>query len=302
MACLSPRVAFLDERSSPARVIFSPNLTQSFMWHERLPDGVRSVALPCGKCFACRRSRALDLTVRAIAESRMYPFSSFVTLTVSDDFLSAVFPHGLCCRPFQLFAKRLRKRIGKFRYLMCGEYGSRTDRPHYHAVIYGHYFLDGNVHCPSTVLYDAWQYGHVQVAPITPERIAYVAGYTLKDDARQRDMSWYDCHSLGRPFVRWSRRPGLGFSWWQKYRDNMLDDDDCFTFSLNGRTFKFNSRYFLKQFQLHCPEDYDRIRASRLESLRDLDDTTCIMRHDELKRSCDVKKYKLKQKAYLSQI
>jgi hypothetical protein len=40
---------------------------------------------------------------------------------------------------FQKFMKRLRDRIKplKIRFFHCGEYGDKTRRPHYHALIFG---------------------------------------------------------------------------------------------------------------------------------------------------------------------
>lgn len=41
-------------------------------------------------------------------------------------------------RDFQLFMKVLRRRTGqKVRYFAAGEYGDKTFRPHYHAIIFG---------------------------------------------------------------------------------------------------------------------------------------------------------------------
>lgn len=41
-------------------------------------------------------------------------------------------------RHYQLFFKRLRKWYGKpIRYFGTGEYGSKTQRPHYHFIIFG---------------------------------------------------------------------------------------------------------------------------------------------------------------------
>ena len=42
-------------------------------------------------------------------------------------------------RDFQLFMKRLRKKYSddRIRFYACGEYGSETFRPHYHAILFG---------------------------------------------------------------------------------------------------------------------------------------------------------------------
>lgn len=298
MSCLHPTVAYYDSRSSPAKVLFKPR--EEWLVFGRLPDGVCTIPIPCGKCFGCLKSRALDITVRAVAESRMHDVSSFVTLTVSDDNLPAVYPHGLCHRPWQLFAKRLRKRIGNMSYLMCGEYGARTMRPHYHAIIYGHRFVDATIDTPSRLLSDAWPYGHIMVDNINNNRIAYVAGYTCKDYALGRSKSYYQSRGLGLPYVKWSRNPSLGLRYLQRYWRDLIDDDFTFSFVLDGKNFKFGSRYFLDKLSLLSPEIYGMIKASRRDSLINQDYTTVIMRNDNNRRRLDVQQYNLYRRKELS--
>ena len=44
----------------------------------------------------------------------------------------------LCKRDFQLLMKRIRRRFpdDHIRFFACGEYGSQTFRPHYHAIVF----------------------------------------------------------------------------------------------------------------------------------------------------------------------
>jgi len=273
---------------------------------DRLPDGVSSIALPCGKCFGCLKSKALGITVRAVAESRMHDFASFITLTVSDNNLPLVFPHGLCHRPWQLFAKRLRKKIGSFTFLMCGEYGAQTMRPHYHAVIFGHRFVDSFVDhdrgcfVASRVLADAWPHGLITCSDCNVERCAYVAGYTCKDFALGRGKEFYEMRGLGLPYVRWSRNPSLGLRWLQKYQDDLLDDNFDFTFRFSGKVFHFGSRYFLERIRLQSPELYDKICASRRARFADVDITGIMRQYEQNRRSCELKQYHLLKKKEVS--
>lgn len=275
MACLSPIIAYLDSRCNPRKVIFKEPETWSLFG---APDGVRAIQIPCGKCVLCRQSRAFEITVRAVAESRCYDFSSFITLTVDEERLHSVFPFNkLVRRPYQLFLKRLRKKIGKFRYLLCGEYGSRTGRAHYHLVIFGHRFIDGFVDsagrwCSSRVIAECWPYGLFAVDDVNSDRIAYVAGYQLKNDPAADDQDFPQ-------FVVWSRRPGLGFEWFSRYWSDMVRNG--FTFSLNGRDVHLNGRYFLSKLQLISPHAYDTIVSSRIP---EQGDDTHIMRHDNALR------------------
>lgn len=301
MSCLYPKIAYLDTRVTPRKVLFKPKPT--WLAFDSLPEGVVSFTVPCGKCFGCLKQRAFEITVRAVAESRMHFASSFITLTVDDEHLQEVFPRGLHHRPWQLFAKKLRNKIGPFSFLMCGEYGSRTMRPHYHAVIFGHLFQDpfclpdGSV-CPSRLLHDAWSYGHVQVSDINTQRIAYVAGYTCKDYALGRDKRFWIARGLGLPYVKWSRRPALGLRWLTSFQSDLVKDN-VLEFILDGRPCKISGRYFLERLRLHSPELYDTIKSQRLESLAALRvDSTVIMRHyDDNRRRVDCQIYRNARKA-----
>lgn len=82
----------------------------------------------------------------------------------------------------QKFFKRLR--INRYRrgkstdlsYYACGEYGDRTQRSHYHAIVYG---LGYNVSDRADVEY-AWGQGNIDYGLVTPASIRYVAGYIDK--------------------------------------------------------------------------------------------------------------------------
>lgn len=88
---------------------------------------------------------------------------------------------------------------------MVGEYGAETWRPHYHAIFFGL----GIEHEP--YINKAWQKiagdSFTEVAPLTPERSAYIAQYTLKKITKEGDE-----HLRGRPpeFAQMSTKPGIG--------------------------------------------------------------------------------------------
>lgn len=288
MACERPMRVFIDSRKSPVKVVFEGREPDS--WLISLPDGVRSASLPCGHCFSCRQSRAFEILIRAVAESRMHDFSAFITLTCDDVHYNDVFRFGkLCRRPYQLFLKRLRKRIGRFRYILCGEYGARTCRAHYHLVVFGHRFIDGYVSVAYTwiasrVVQQCWPYGHITVEDVNPDRLAYVCGYQLKNvDADDEDFP---------QFVVWSRRPGLGFSWFSRFWSDMVRNG--FTFNLHGKDVKINGRYFLSKLELISPADYDNIKAQRLRELSD--DRSHIMRHENVLRHAACVKERIKKR------
>ena len=102
----------------------------------KYPQGID---VPCGQCLLCRIARRKEWSMRMLHELDRYNDSVFLTLTYND----ANLPENGSLRrtDLQKFFKRLRKQLDKdgrkIRYFACGEYGSQTQRPHYHAIIYG---------------------------------------------------------------------------------------------------------------------------------------------------------------------
>lgn len=170
--------------------------------------------VPCGKCLACLQRKQKDWAFRIMQEVRSSDSAWFVTLTYDDAFLpmsvagengeSFSFPI-VSKRDVQLWLKRLRKSIEpcKIRYFIASEYGPKTFRPHYHAIIFGLPFKN-NVVYESIV--QTWKNGFVQVAPVTLGRAYYVAKYSCSFSL----LPAYLQRREYRPFFLSSRRGGIG--------------------------------------------------------------------------------------------
>lgn len=155
----------------------------------------------CGQCLPCRINRQRTWVARLQLELLKSPFSCFVTLTYNDDHLPK---NGhLNKRHAQLWLKRLREKITPrtLRYFLVGEYGERTWRPHYHAIIYG---VDS---AESSLISSTWTLGFVLVGTAEPASMSYVSGYVTKKMTKATDS-----RLEGRPpeFCLMSRRPGIG--------------------------------------------------------------------------------------------
>ena len=147
------------------------------------PDGL---LVPCGKCIACRISKRREWSIRMLHELEDHDKSVFVTLTYSDDYLPQ--NESLKKEDLQKFMKRLRKSLEKserkIRYFACGEYGDKTERPHYHLIIFG----PGLKPDDKELVMKAWDKcewtnPHIRnksFGLVEPESIAYVAGYIDK--------------------------------------------------------------------------------------------------------------------------
>lgn len=248
------------------------------------PSFLEEVAFRCGKCFNCLKFRSSVLLARCVAESRMHDDNAFVTLTVDDDHIQDVFP-GLSLRhkPFQDFFKRLRKRVGSgVKYLMCAEYGELSLRPHYHALIFGvsPYLYDKPskskfkpIRFDNPVFSDSWGFGNVYVGTLTPASAAYCSGYTLKQYTLGRDDLFYATLGIAPEYIKWSRRPGLGSTYFDKF--DIFADDGCGVPLDDGRRL-FAGRYYLDWLRLHSPDEYDILLSSYEDNNQDFDFTVAL--------------------------
>lgn len=186
-------------------------------------------------------------------ENKMHDVSAFITLTYDDDHL----PEGgsLVKRDFQLFMKRLRKaRDEKVRFYACGEYGEKSGRPHYHALIFGTGFPDMRLrrksrsgemeYFDSGELRSLWPAGNNIIGAVTFESAAYVARYIMKKITG--DLA--EEHYQGREpeFTLMSRRPGIGADWLAKYGKEVYRDDSVIVRGVECLPPRFyDDRYYL---------------------------------------------------------
>lgn len=187
MACLQPLTAWQTQK--PNALGKRPvSLTK-----ER-PHGTEHLLLPCGSCLACRTARARAWAIRNHMEAQQHQHATFTTLTYDDTHL----PPTLSRRDLSLFLKRLRRHTpARLRFFACGEYGAQTDRPHYHAILYGASALE--LRHP---IQENWNLGYTYTTPATDAAIAYVAGYVTKKLDTIRNLTDVKYDPLKKAFVK----------------------------------------------------------------------------------------------------
>ena len=177
-------------------------------------------------------------------EQKMHEASCFFTLTYDDEHVPA--DYSVKLRDWQLFLKRTRKRtrVKGLRFAGGGEYGELGLRPHYHGLFFNYDFPDkkllrkrnGHPVYSSELLSELWENkGSTELGSVTHASAAYVARYSMKKVTGKRadDHYWRvspidgESHRVASEFFTSSRRPGLGSSWFDKFKD------DAFSF---GRT------------------------------------------------------------------
>lgn len=229
LTCFSPLKAY----KGPSGIVFDSKKGYSDM----------PIQLRCGQCIGCRLTKQREWSIRAMHEAQMvsetvdpdtkkHGVNCFLTLTYDDEHLPE--DRSLKLDHWQKFAKRVRRHHGPFRFLHCGEYGPKTLRPHYHALIFGLDFTAGSATAPgnrtkrlwvSPDVTKLWPYGFHTIGPVNYTTARYVAAYTVKkalgkskDSAFERvDPSTGECWDVLPEYATMSRRPGLGTSWFEKY-------------------------------------------------------------------------------------
>lgn len=203
--------------------------------------------------------------------------SSFITLTYDDEHLPA--DQGLDIRHWQLFAKRVRKSMGDFRFLHCGEYGDELGRPHYHAAIFGQ-----DWHHDRRTWYDTftsatleaqWGKGIATVDDLTFSSAAYVAKYVMKKANGETAAERYG--DLKPEYASMSLKPGLGFDWFTKYGDEVYPDDQVV---INGQATR-PPRYYDKLYEATHPEEMRAIKRARIDKVDPADQTPERLRQRE---------------------
>lgn len=179
--------------------------------------------VPCQQCPACRLDYSREWATRLCLELKSNPKALFITLTYRNSDLRYS-PLGfpiLSVRDTQLFWKRLRREFPdtRIRFYLSGEYGSRTCRPHYHAIVYGLDLTDfpdiiwrsnNYLRQPlysSPKLEQIWSHGNVRIGLVTSRSCAYTARYVNKKQFGADDRELGD---RTPPFTTCSRRPGIG--------------------------------------------------------------------------------------------
>jgi len=207
-------------------------------------------------------------------EAREHTRNSFITLTYDQEHLPADL--SLDIRHWQNFAKRLRKNL-RMRFYHCGEYGSESLRPHYHAAIFGwdwsrdrklwKHTDQGNPLFTSESLDSTWGLGHCVVAEFTGATASYIAKYTQKYEPGHRRETRTDPYTgetwdVAPEYATMSRRPGIGARFYERWQDEVFQHDSVVS---NGQEYPV-PRYFDRRLSEENPVKFDQVKLDRHRS------------------------------------
>lgn len=231
MPCYGPLSAWYPKRTLSNG---APNPDRRLVFKKTDSETGIPISIPCGKCVGCKLEQSRQWAVRCMHEKRLHNASAFLTLTYDDKHLPA--DRSLNLSHLQDFMKRLRHPMGTgLRFFACGEYGSKTSRPHYHVLLLNKDFTDKRLVTsgPEYNLYDSpllsrlWRNGSHVIGDVTFDSAAYVARYCTKKNQNGKTIS----DGRAPEFVTMSRNPGLGAGYFDKYQDELISHD---TIIVNG--------------------------------------------------------------------
>lgn len=223
----------------------NPSGNRPLVFSERLALDNSELQIPCGNCVGCRLDNARSWSIRLMHERKYHDLACFLTLTYDNHNLPN--PPSLDHRHWQLFMKRLRKfhhynnpDAPPIKFYMCGEYGGNTNRPHYHAIVFGLDFADkrpfkkgkrGDQIYTSAKLNDLWSLGYCWIGSVTYQSAGYVARYCLKkvggDQAKEHyqyvDVDTGEVTQLSPEYMRCSK--GLGERHFEDFHRDMYVRD-----------------------------------------------------------------------------
>lgn len=213
----------------------------------------------CGKCEICRIEKSKEWAIKAHCENQCWKQSCFLTLTYDNQHLPN--HRKLSRADMQSFWKRLRyyyqgadeiptniledmfgansrrKNKKPIRYINCGEYGPKTKRPHYHAVVFNfkpedlrRYMRDrrGYWIYTSNKINKIWGKGYVIIGDATTETAAYVARYTTKKYNRTEEENEKMKLKKQLEFIGASSLGFIGYYYWIKEKDKIKRNGGIF--------------------------------------------------------------------------
>lgn len=266
MVCYHPLTAI---KISDSQGNVNIRVIGSLDWVPQVPGVLENpdlILLPCGRCIGCRLERSRQWAVRCIHEASFHSDNCFLTLTYDDDHLPD--RGSLVKKDLTDFWKRLRKAISpkKLRYFACGEYGSKFERPHYHACVFGYMPEDKKLYSIragsrlyiSPLIAKLWPFGFHTIGDVTFDSAAYVARYVLKKVTGDSAESHYNGREA--EYVVMSRKPGIAHDWIRKFYDDVYPHD----YVVIRDNIKCRPpKYYDNIYDLECNGDLEYVKNKR---------------------------------------
>lgn len=144
--------------------------------------GEEGIPFQCGKCPYCLQRRANDWVFKCIQEAKVSISAHWCTFTYVQPNITEKGFMTIDKTSLQKFFKRLRKKYPethpKIKYYAVGEYGTKTLRPHYHAIIFNAHRED--ILEAWTGVYGETENGLVHFDLVNENTVMYTTKYMMK--------------------------------------------------------------------------------------------------------------------------
>jgi hypothetical protein len=258
--------------------------------------------IPCGRCTECRLAYSREWANRCVLESLLYKSNWFITLTYNPEQIptlrldtgelyrggvqevqngKVLVSNTLFHDDVQKFLKKLRFHLAKagepeIRYYMCGEYGSTTQRPHYHMIVYNlnvpdlEFYKLNELHQPyfqSEWLEKMWGHGFVTLGEVNWNTCAYVARYIMKKVKGDKAEEFYKSIGKTPEYTRMSLKPGIGAKYYELNKEQIYKFDQIIIPGKQAKKVQ-PSKYFDKLYDIDNPERMQEIKKAREKNAR----------------------------------
>ncbi|UPW36502.1 replication initiator protein [Peromfec virus RodF8_36] len=296
--CTSPlfRItrAYIDKKSERCDTFFAKYTKELEVKRDYKPPYYRVEKIACGNCLECRMEYAKQWAVRCVKEAELYENNIMMTLTYNAENVPIKINKetGECNlslkkKDHQDFMKRLRKAYPgtKIRFMLCGEYGEKFKRPHYHIICFNlkvedlekyklkkcEWSSQQNWLYKSKKIEKIWGKGFVDLNEVNFETCRYVAGYVTKKLKGLGAITEYDNKGIERPYICMSRNPGLAEAYFQKNKEKFINGEKkIWTQTKKGLQEINPGRYFDKLIEKENPEALKKIKKQRLERSKEI--------------------------------
>lgn len=220
--------------------------------------------LPCSKCTECISKRALEWATRVKHELSLHDEACFITLTYNDENLPPIEDWK---KNFGVFHDKLQKKLKKrIRFIVSHEYGSKTFRPHHHAILFGwnppnqkllKQTKKGVNIYTSTYLEDLWKKGFSSIGQANEKTAYYIASYAIKGNSHNyNNPITGECQTF-KDSMQTSKRPAIGADFFDSNSRQLVNSGAILP------------RYYLKRLKDQNPtlhEQYENDRVFKLKS------------------------------------
>jgi hypothetical protein len=180
---------------------------------------------------------------------------------------------------------RTKKKYNPIRHFYCGEYGEKTNRPHWHALLFNYDFDDkeiigeskGYTEYYSEKLQRLWSdkngpIGHVHIGDVTFDSCSYVSGYIVKKVTGEWAEHQYQIidpdsgEVIGQKvpeFQNMSRDPGIGHYYYEKFGKDIYNTDSIV---VKGKEIR-PPKYYDKKFESENPKRLEDLKRARKKAI-----------------------------------